>query len=51
MIAIEKIDIIEEYIERGQNINARIELVSDESDEGALFLKAFGGIGALLRYS
>lgn len=51
MIAIEKIDIIEEYIERGQNINAKIELVSDESDEGALFLKAFGGIGALLRYS
>jgi len=51
MIAIEKIDIIEEYIERGQSINAKIELVSDESDEGALFLKAFGGIGAILRYN
>ncbi len=51
MVPVEKIDIIEEYIERGQSINAKIELVSDESDEGALFLKAFGGIGAILRYN
>lgn len=51
MIPVEKLDLIEEYIELGQNGDSKIELVSDESDEGALFLNAFGGIGALLRYT
>ncbi len=51
MILVGKTDLIEEYIELGQKSDSRIELVSDESDEGALFLKSFGGIGAILRYS
>ncbi len=44
-------DLIEEYIEKGQKSDSKIELVSDESDEGSLFLNSFGGIGAILRYS
>lgn len=51
MVAIQKVDLIEEYIELGQNGDSKIELVSDESDEGSLFLNSFGGIGAILRYS
>ena len=51
MIPVEKVDLIEEYIELGQKSDSKIELVSDESDEGSLFLRAFGGIGAILRYS
>jgi peptide chain release factor subunit 1 len=51
MVPVEKVDLIEEYIELGQKSDSKIELVSDESDEGALFLNAFGGIGAILRYN
>lgn len=51
MFLMEKVDMIEKYIELGQKSDSRIELVSDESDEGKLFLNAFGGIGAILRYS
>jgi len=51
MIPIEETDLIEDYIRAGQENGAKIELITDESDEGALFLKAFGGIGAILRYT
>ena len=51
MVLVSKTDLIEEYIEQGQKSDSKIELVSDESDEGALFLNSFGGIGAILRYS
>ncbi|MCL4447136.1 MAG: peptide chain release factor aRF-1 [Thermoplasmatales archaeon] len=51
MVMVAQADLIEEYIEKGQNSDSKIELVGDESDEGALFLNSFGGIGAILRYS
>ena len=51
MILTGQADLIEEYIELGQKSDSKIELVSDESDEGSLFLNSFGGIGAILRYS
>ena len=51
MVMIAQTDLIEEYIEKGQSSDSKIELVGDESDEGALFLNSFGGIGAILRYS
>lgn len=50
MVLVAKTDMIEEYIELGQSSDSKIELVSDESDEGSLFLNSFGGIGAILRY-
>ncbi|MGC8584655.1 MAG: peptide chain release factor aRF-1 [Thermoplasmata archaeon] len=46
----EKTDIIDEYYKLAESSNARVYLVSDESEEGKLFLKGFGGIGAILRY-
>jgi peptide chain release factor subunit 1 len=51
MVAVSQTDLIEQYIEEGQRSDSKIELVGDESDEGALFLNSFGGIGAILRYS
>ncbi|MEM3534777.1 MAG: peptide chain release factor 1, partial [Thermoplasmatales archaeon] len=51
MVIEKKVDLIEEYIDLGQKSNSKIELVSDESDEGSQFLKSFGGIGAILRYT
>ncbi|MEM0138930.1 MAG: peptide chain release factor aRF-1 [Thermoplasmatales archaeon] len=51
MVIEKKVDLIEEYIDLGQRSNSKIELVSDESDEGSQFLKSFGGIGAILRYN
>ncbi len=50
MTIIEKEDIMERLHEEAKNVGSSVELISDESEEGELFLKAFGGIGALLRF-
>ncbi len=50
MNVVDKVDIIDEYYKLAEQINAKVYLVSDESEEGKLFLKGFGGIGAILRY-
>ncbi len=50
MNVVDKIDIIDEYYKLAEQTNAKVYLVSDESEEGKLFLKGFGGIGAILRY-
>lgn len=50
MNIVEKVDIIDEYYKLAEQSNAKVFLVSDESEEGKLFLKGFGGIGAILRY-
>ncbi|MGC9123505.1 MAG: peptide chain release factor aRF-1 [Thermoplasmata archaeon] len=50
MNVVEKTDIIDEYYKLAEASNAKVYLVSDESEEGKLFLKGFGGIGAILRY-
>jgi len=41
---------IQEFIEQARNIAAKIEMVSEETDEGKQF-KNLGGIGALLRFA
>ena len=33
-----------------QNYGAKIELITDKTQEGFQFVKGFGGIGAMLRY-
>jgi len=43
-------DLIDEFIELGEKSGAKIELISPETDEGVMLLKAFGGIGAILKY-
>lgn len=43
-------DIIEEMSELASQIGARVELLSDATEEGKQFYASFGGIGALLRF-
>ncbi len=50
MDVIEKKDLIEEYYDIAEQYNTQVELISDESEEGKIFSKAFGGIAAILRY-
>ncbi len=50
MEIVEKKDLIEEYYEIAEENGTKVELISDESEEGKIFSTAFGGIAALLRY-
>lgn len=45
-----KRDIIEEFSTLAGNTGTNVELISKESEEGQLMLRAFGGIAAILRY-
>jgi peptide chain release factor subunit 1 len=44
-------DIIEEMGELAGQTGAKVELISDATDEGKQFHDAFGGVGALLRFA
>jgi len=46
----DKKDLIEEYYEIAEQNGTKVELISDESEEGKIFATAFGGIAAILRY-
>ncbi len=50
MDIVDKKDLIEEYYEIAEENGTKVELISDESEEGKIFSTAFGGIAALLRY-
>jgi len=50
MEVVEKKDLIEEYYDIAEQFNTQVELISNESEEGKIFAKAFGGIAAILRY-
>ncbi len=50
LTVVEKRDIIEEFSALASQSGTKVELVSKESEEGELFLRAFGGIAAILRY-
>jgi len=43
-------DIVEELYRRAEGTSTRVEMVSRDSDEGELLLRAFGGLAAILRY-
>ena len=43
-------DLVVEFTERATTMGTRVELVSRESEEGELLLRAFGGLAAILRY-
>ncbi len=47
---VDKRDIIDEFSTLAGQSGTKVELVSKESEEGELFLRAFGGIAAILRY-
>ena len=44
-------DIVDDLFEQAESMGTKIELISSDSEEGDMLLKAFGGIAALLRYS
>ena len=50
LTVVEEQDIIEEFNALAGQSGTKVELVSKESEEGELFLRAFGGIAAILRY-
>ncbi len=43
-------DLIDNFFELADAFNAKLQLISGDSEEGDMLLKAFGGIAALLRY-
>ena len=48
--AIEPQPLLEWFAEKCKEFGANLEFVTDRSQEGAQFVKGFGGIGGLLRY-
>ncbi len=50
LTVVEKRDIVEEFSTLASQSGTKVELISKESEEGELFLRAFGGIAAILRY-
>jgi peptide chain release factor subunit 1 len=43
-------DLIDNFFEIADSFNARLQLISGDSEEGDMLLKAFGGVAAILRY-
>ena len=50
LTVVDKKDIIEEFNGLASQSGTKVELISKDSEEGELFLRAFGGIAAILRY-
>lgn len=42
--------LIEEFVEKAEEMDSNVEFISSETEEGIQLLKAFGGIAAILRY-
>ena len=47
---LEKRDIVDEFSGLADRTNAKVELISADSDEGQTLMKGFAGIAAILRY-
>ncbi|NLL94873.1 MAG: peptide chain release factor 1 [Thermoplasmatales archaeon] len=43
-------DLVDNFFERADAFNTSVELISSDSEEGQMLMKAFGGIAAILRY-
>ncbi len=43
-------DLIDDFFMRAESFNTRVQIISPDSEEGDMLIKAFGGIAALLRY-
>ncbi|MGC9516837.1 MAG: peptide chain release factor aRF-1 [Methanomicrobiales archaeon] len=50
MNLIESKDIIDNFVEMAEEVGSEVEIISTETEEGMQLLRAFGGIGAILRY-
>lgn len=47
---VEEEDLIDSFFEVADGFNTKVQLISGDSEEGDMLLKAFGGIAAILRY-
>ncbi|MCL2509993.1 MAG: peptide chain release factor aRF-1 [Methanomassiliicoccaceae archaeon] len=47
---VEQEDLIDSFFEAADGFNTKVQLISGDSEEGDMLLKAFGGIAAILRY-
>ena len=47
---VENLDIINQIIKTAENYGTNVELISSDSEEGEMFLRAFGGLGGVTRY-
>jgi len=50
MVVEEETDIIEELTRIADQSSAKVEIISDDFEEGAILYTAFGGVAAILRY-
>lgn len=50
LIISSKIDMVNEFYELAKAGNAKVEIISTETDEGSMLSRAFGAIAAILRY-
>lgn len=46
----DSIDLVDELMEKADEMNAKVEFISTETEEGTQLYRAFGGIAAILRY-
>jgi len=46
----EETDIVEELTRLADQTSTRVEIISDDFEEGSMLYSAFGGIAAILRY-
>merc|ERR1712070_802690 len=47
---VEKLQLVEWFAQNYKNFGAALEFITNRSQEGAQFVKGFGGIGGILRY-
>ncbi len=43
-------DVIDDFVKLADEVGSEVEIISTETEEGMQLLRAFGGIGAILRY-
>ena len=46
----ERKELLERLIEMAEGVDARVEVISTETEEGEMLLKSFGGVAAILRH-
>lgn len=51
VLEIKTTDIVEEISQIAENYGTKVEIISEESEEGKMLLNAFGGIAGILRYA
>jgi peptide chain release factor subunit 1 len=50
MDLVAEIDLVKELFKIAEGVSTKVELISGDSEEGELLIKAFGGLAALLRF-